>query len=63
VGRALFLTSGADRFVLGDLKSPGNAGHVPLDGPQVEHGDLDAWTTDSSVFNELLAIVGPARGG
>jgi hypothetical protein len=62
VGRALFLTSGSDRFVLGDLKNPGNSQHVPTEGPQVDHQDLDAWTTESSVFDELLAIVGSARG-
>jgi hypothetical protein len=58
VGRALFLTSGPQRFVLGDFKNPGDARQVPVDGPQVEHRDLDAWTR-SSAFDELLAIVGP----
>jgi hypothetical protein len=60
VGRALFLTSGPHRFVLGDMKNPGNPNHVSIEGPQVEHQDLDAWTT-SSAFDELLAIVGSAR--
>jgi hypothetical protein len=62
VGRALFLTAAAHRFVVGDLKNPGNANDIPLKGPQVLHADLDAWTTDSSAFNELLATVGSARG-
>jgi hypothetical protein len=61
VGRALFLTSGPHRFVLGDFKNPGNASQVPIEGPQVKHQDLDAWTK-SSAFDELLAIVGSARG-
>jgi hypothetical protein len=60
VGRALFLKSGPHRFVLGDFKNPADTSRVPVDGPQVKHQDLDAWTT-SSAFDELLAIVGSAR--
>ena len=69
VGRALFLTSGPHRFVIGDMRNPRGdistpriASEVPIEGPQVEHRHLDAWTT-SSAFDELLAIVGSARGG
>lgn len=68
VGRALFLTSGPHRFVIGDMKNPrgdinqpGTASEIPIEGPQVEHRHLSAWTT-SSAFDELLAIVGSARG-
>jgi len=60
VGRALYLTSGPHRFVLGSQES-GRASDVPRDGPQVEVQHLDAWTS-SSAFDELLAIVGSARG-
>jgi hypothetical protein len=63
VGRALFLTSGPHRFALGDMRNGRNhADQVPVEGPQVNHGDLDAWATKSSDFDELLTIVGSARG-
>ena len=61
-GRALFLTSGPHRFVVGDMKNPGNPNEVPVQGPQVRHQDLDAYTTKSAAFDELLAIIGAARG-
>jgi hypothetical protein len=62
VGRALFLTSGPHRFVLGgDFKNPSNPSQVPVEGPQVKARDLDAWSK-SKDFDELLAIVGAKRG-
>ena len=58
-GRALYLTRGPHRFVLGAADRR-VASRVPLEGPQVRYGQLDAWTSPR-LFDELLAIVGPHR--
>lgn len=55
-GRALFLTSGAHRYVLGALDGR-LTGEVPPGGPEVEARHLDAWLSPQP-FDELLAIAG-----
>ena len=60
VGRALYLPSGPHRFVLG-AQEYGRASDIPKVGPQVEVPRLDAYTSVSA-FDELLALVGSARG-
>ncbi len=60
-GRALYLTSGPHRFVLGERGSRFGS-ELPIQGPQVNFRQLDAWT-ETSAFDELLAIVGSSRGG
>lgn len=58
-GRALFLTYGSDRFVVG--ASDGRvAGSMPSDGPQERYARLGA-RMSPQLFDELLAIVGPYR--
>ncbi len=58
-GRALYLTAGPHRFVLGAADRR-VASQLPVEGPQIRHAHLDAWTSPQ-VFDELLAIVGPHR--
>jgi hypothetical protein len=55
-GRALCLTRGPDRFVLGAADRR-VASQLPVEGPQVTYGHLDA-RTSPQLFDELLAIVG-----
>jgi hypothetical protein len=55
-GRALILTSGPHRYVLGATDGR-VTGEVPTGGPEVKGKHLDAWLSPQP-FDELLAIAG-----
>ena len=58
-GRALYLTCGPHRFVLGAADQR-VASQLPTEGPQITYGQLDAQTSPQ-IFDELLTIIGPYR--
>jgi hypothetical protein len=58
-GRALFLTCGSDRFVIGSADGS-VAGRMHSDGPRERYGRLDV-RMSPGLFDELLTIVGQHR--